>query len=589
MKTLTLTCLLLALAHSVQANPNVPTPEVSRAEPEVFRGETATEAVTLRLPVLPPVAARGSSTRSAALTSNAVSLPALQADEIQLLQNTQGVKAYRVGVGRELPTNVSQAIDLNTWQWTTVSGGKVAHFSVTSSGAMRVRAQVQLGTFPAGAELRFYAPAKPDQVFGPYTDAHSLSWSPTVEGDTLGMEVFLPTGVTPQQVELALPQLSHLVVDPASSQLKNSIFKEDYASCQQDIACASPAWQETGKAVARYVFTDTNGLSYMCSGTVLADNDVYTQIPYFFTAAHCVNNQQAASTMDMFWLYANTTCGGTNNSFTQTIGGAQLLMSKTALDTTFVRLNKNPPAGVLMSGWTNTPLSKNQAVTGIHHGLGSPKKYAMGNFQWRIRIEALNDGGYSVMPDDNGDFSNVLWHTGITAPGSSGSGIWVEQGGKHYLNGSLLGGSSSCTSPDAPDEYSRFERTWPFISHWLGASGTPPSLRLRHATIPATVLVEGVIVARYLQGVRGAALVEGVTSHTLNLTTLETQLAAVQQVMDIDADGQQQADKDARLLMRYLLGLRNAALIQGINLSSSGRKTAGSITTYIESILNPVQ
>lgn len=587
MKTLPLTCLLLALAHTVQANPNPPASEVSRAEPEVFQGETATESVTLRLPIVSQVAARGASTRSATVAANAVSLPALQEAEIQLLQNAQGVKAYRVGVGRDLPASVGQAIDLNTWQWTTVSGGKVAHFSVTSSGAMRVRAQVQLGNFPAGAELRFYSATKPDQVFGPYAEANSLRWSPTVEGDTLGLEVFLPTGVTPQHVELTLPQLSHLVVDPANSQLKSSIFKEEYASCQQDIACTNPAWQETGKAVAHYVFTDTNGLSYMCSGTVLADNDVYTQVPYFFTAAHCVNNQQAASTMDMFWLYANTTCGGTNHSFTQTTGGAQLLMSKTALDTTFVRLNKNPPAGVLMSGWTNTPLTSNQAVTGIHHGLGSPKKYAMGNFQSHIRMETIN-GGYSVIPDTNGDFSSVQWHTGITAPGSSGSGIWLEQGGKHYLNGSLLGGSSDCVNPNAPDEYTRFERTWPFISNWLGVTGTPPSLRLRGINIPPTGLVEGVIVARYLQGLRGAALVEGVTKHTFNLATLETQLAAVQQVMDIDADGQQQADKDAILLIRYLLGLRNAALLQGVNLSSSDRKTASSITTYIESILKPI-
>ncbi len=178
-----------------------------------------------------------------------------------------------------------------------------------------------------------------------------------------------------------MPRLSHLVVDPASSELKSSIFKVDYSSCQQDIACASPAWQETAKSVARYVFTDTDGLSYLCSGTVLADKDVYTQVPYFFTAAHCISNQQAASSMDMFWLYANTTCGGSGSNPIQTTGGAQLLASKTALDTTLLRLNKNPPTGVTLSGWTTTPLATNQPVTGIHHAEGQPKKYAQGNFQ----------------------------------------------------------------------------------------------------------------------------------------------------------------------------------------------------------------
>jgi hypothetical protein len=581
MKNLTLATWLLLLCSAVSA----PTAYAAQAEPETFHGEAtlkAAPAVTLRLP-LTTAAQRAARAQSTA-TTHALSLPALSASEIQSLQQAGDGKAFRVGVGRDLPASVSKPIDLNTWQWVAVNGGKVAHFTLTSSGALRVRAQVQVGALPAGVELRFYAPSASATVFGPYAEANSQFWSPTLEGETVGLEVFLPTGVTPAQVELSMPQLSHLVLDPASSTLKSSIFKEEYASCQQDVACASPAWQETGKSVARYVFTDTNGLSYMCSGTVLADNDTFTQIPYFFTAAHCVNNAQAASTMDFFWLYANTTCGGTSNSFTQTTGGAQLLAAKPALDTTLVRLNKNPPTGVTLSGWTTTPLTSNQAVTGIHHALGQPKKYAQGNFQTHASM-ATSSGGYTITPNANGDFSQVVWHTGITAPGSSGSGIWIEKSGVHYLNGTLLGGSSSCTSTDAPDEYSRLESTWPFISQWLEATGTPPSLRLRGSTQPATALVEGVIIARYLQGVRGAALLDGVTTQVINTTALEAQLAAVQTVMDVDNDGKQDASKDAVLLMRYLLGLRNAPLIQGLDLSTSGRKTASDMATYLVAIL----
>ncbi|SEA91182.1 hypothetical protein SAMN05660964_02796 [Thiothrix caldifontis] len=587
MKIITLAGLLLLLMNNVQANGQQQAVNTLRAAPEVFQGGAHDPAMAaLRLPMHRTVAARSATTQAANVLT-AVTLPALDDADIQLLQNKPGMKAYRVGVGRDLPTSISQPIALDTWQWTGVGAGKVAHFHLTSSGALRVRAQLQRGKIPEGVELRFFSPTHPDKVFESKAEANSLTWSPTVAGDTLGLELFLPNGVEPQQVELAIPQLSHLVVDPASSQLKSSLFKADYTSCQQDIACASPAWQETGKAVARYVFTDTDGLSYLCSGTVLTDNDVYTQIPYFFTAAHCIDNQQAASSMDMFWLYANATCGGNDSSVTQTSGGAQLLVSKTTLDTSFLHLNNNPPSGVLMSGWTTESLTSNQAVTGIHHALGSPKKYAMGNFQGHARIET-GSGGYSVTPDANGDFSNIVWHTGITAPGSSGSGVWVEADGVHYLNGSLLGGSSDCATPDAPDEYSRFERTWPFISAWLGAEGVPPSLRLRHANTPPTGLVEGVIVARYLQGLRGTALVTGVTRHAFDLATLETALASVQQVMDIDNDGSKQADKDAVLLVRYLMGLRNAALIQGVDLSVSGRKTASSIETYLDFILNPV-
>ncbi len=583
MKHLTLAGLLLLLSNGVLANTNA-----VQAEPETFQENVAAStsaAVTLRLPVV-AVAARGTSTTRSVSLANTLMLPALDDREMQSLQQASGEKALRIGLGRALPTSISVPIDLATWQWTAVNDGKVAHFTLTSSGAMRVRAQVQLGKVPAGMELRFYSPADTSQVFDAAIEANSLFWSPTLEGETLGIEVFLPDGVETSAVELAIPQLSHLVLDPASSTLKSSLFKEEYASCQQDLACASPTVQATGKSVARYVFTDTDGLSYLCSGTVLADKDVYTQIPYFFTADHCINNQQAASSMDMFWLYANATCGGSDSSYVQTTGGAQLLVTKPNLDTTLLRLNKNPPSGVILSGWTTTPLTTNQAVTGIHHALGSPKKYALGNFQHYVRLDS-SSGGYSVTSDANGDFSQVVWHTGITAPGSSGSGVWVEQNGVYYLNGTLLGGSSECSAMSAPDEYSRFERTLPFVSTWLNAQGTPPSLRLRSSSKSATALVEGVMIARYLQGVRGTALLNGVTAQALNTTTLENQLAAVQQVMDVDNDGSTDASKDALLLMRYLLGLRNAPLVQGVNLSTSGRNTAATVTSYLESILKP--
>lgn len=577
----TVTCLLLLLSHAVHAGEST---QAERAQPETFQVAATPAPPALRL--LPTARAARATTATAATPATQVTLPALDASEIQSLQNANQDKAYRVGLGRDLPAAVSQPIALDNWSWQTVSGGKVAHFSLTSTGALRVRALIALGKAPAGVELRFYAPADTATVFGPYTQTDNPFWSPTVEGDTLGLELFLPDGVQPAAVELAIPRLSHLVVNPASSQMKSSILKEDYASCQLDVACASPAWQATGKAVARYVFTDTDGLSYICSGTLLADQDVYTQIPYFFTAAHCVNNQQAASSMDMFWLYANTSCGGSGANAVQTSGGAQLLTSKSALDTTFLRLNSTPPTGVTLSGWTATPLSSNQAVTGIHHALGYPKKYAQGNFQTHARIETAN-GGYSVVADPNGDFSQVVWHTGITAPGSSGSGVWVEQGGVHYLNGTLLGGSSECSNKSAPDEYSRFERSWPFINTWLAATGTPPSLRLLDSNKPATALLEGVIIARYLQGSRGTALLDGVTTRTVDTAKLETQLASVQQIMDIDNDGSKDASKDALLLMRYLLGLRGTPLIEGINLGNSGRNTASAIAAYLDTIINP--
>jgi hypothetical protein len=573
---------VLLLVNSLYANG-----QPVRAAPETFQGGAVAAgqaAPALRLP-LARFAQRSAGVSGAA--KNAFSLPALTDSEVQSLQNVPNEKAFRIGVGRCLPAALSQPMDLSTWDWVAVSGGQVAHFTLSSTGAVRLRAQVQLGQLPAGVELRFYSPTDASAVFGPYTEANSLFWSPTVEGDALGLELFLPTGVPLSSVAISIPQLSHLVVNPASSSLKSSVLKAaDYSSCQVDLACASPAWQATGKAVARYVFTETDGLSYMCSGTLLADKDTWTQIPYFFTAAHCINNAQSAANMDMFWLYENSTCGGNDAKPVQTAGGAQMLVTQPSLDTTFLKLNADPPAGTTLSGWTTTPLAGNQTVTGIHHALGYPKKFSQGLFDGHVRVD-VSSAGYTVTPDANGDFSQVVWSNGITAPGSSGSGVWIEDAGVHYLNGSLLGGASECSATTAPDDYSRFERIYPFIRSWLDMPGTAPSLRLFDASKPPSALVDGVVIARYLQGTAGTALTAGVTTQGVDMTALEAQLAKVKAVMDVDNDGKADAGKDGLLLVRYLLGLRDAPLVQGVDLSASGRNTPAAVASYLESILNP--
>lgn len=563
-------------------------PEVA---PETFQGASSTTpavSASLRLdPASKAAASRNATAGTMNTTSESYALPALDMSELQALQadnqSHAQQRAFKVGLGRALPSALSGKIDLSQWQWMNVTGGQVAHFSVSSSGAARVRAQVQLGAMPAGVELRFYAPSNTSLVFQPSISANSTFWSPTVTGDTLGLELFLPSGVTPNQVELSLLQLSHLVLDPADASLKSTtLATSDYSSCQVDLACASSAWQKTGKAVARYVFTDTDGYSYLCSGTLLADSDNSTQIPYFFTAAHCVNNSAAASSMDVFWLYENSTCGGNDAAAIQTVGGAQLLVTKPALDSTFLRLNLNPPIGVTLSGWTTTPLTAGQSVTGIHHALGYPKKYASGTFTARVAVSTAS-GNYSVTPNADGDFSQVVWNTGITAPGSSGSGAFVEKNGVHYLNGSLLGGSSECAATTAPDEYGRFERIYPYISAWLWT--TSPSFRLFGESATPTALVDGVVISRYLQGLRGTALTSGVTTQAVDQTVLENQLAQIQTIMDVDQDGATDASKDAQLLLRYLLGLRQSALVSGLDLTASGRNNAAAITTYLDAVV----
>ena len=572
---------LLSLTWVCQAAVFVP--------PEVFQPpitKAAAPKAQLRL-AISPATQRNAKSQSLGNSPNAYRLPNLSTDEQQRLQQNDAspYKAYRIGLGRALPTALKQVLDLSQWTWTPLVGGQAAHFTLSSTGATRLRAQLQLGKWPQGVELRVFSPSDSSLVQDIKATANSTIWTETIAGDSLGLELFVPDAVAMSDIELSILQLSHLVLDPSSASLKASSTTDPSLSCLVDIKCDTAEWQDTGQAVARYVFTEQDGNSFLCSGTLVADRDTNTQIPYFLTAAHCVNNDYAASNMEFYWMYQSTTCGGTDTTYSQTTGGASLHATDGNLDTTLVELKTFPPVGITLAGWTTTSLSSAQAVTGIHHPQGYPKKISQGQFMGRVKVTPTSNGGYMFTSDPNGAYSKVQWSSGVTAPGSSGSGIWVKQNGIAYLNGTLLGGSSSCTYPTSPDEYSRLELFYPAIKAWLDTPAIEPSFSVLNPEATANALVDGVIIERYLAGKRGTALTTGVLNDTLDTVALEKRLTAAQTILDIDADGSTDSLHDTVLLNRYLLGLRGNSLISNLNLAKSGRNTAASVETYLQNQL----
>ena len=522
-----------------------------------------------------------------------VTLSVPPATALKALQNQSGSRrAFQIGFQRSIPDLPPVA----EWTWTVTNQGQAGHFTITSLDAQRIRTLLLLEQpLPDGVEIRVYAPNLAEEVYGPYGNAQFLTlpgqtlpalWTPTLSGDTLGIEVFVPAGVDPEAVKLRVPQLSHIAYNMQSGQLKStSLSGFKFASCDVSLACAPVEWQQTGQSVARYIFTDQTGSSYLCSGTLLADQDSSSQIPYFLTAAHCVYDETTSSSMEMYWFDQESSCGADDARPTHTTGGADLLVTRTDLDSSLLRLRTPPPAGVLMSGWALDDLSVGQAVHAIHHGLGNPKQYSQGSFLTHASLTP-NSAGYLVVSDPTGDFNQVGWSQGITAPGSSGSGLWIKVDGQHYLKGTLVGGSSSCSAPDSPDEYSRLERFHPYASVWLDKTSAPLSSVL-DSSQPASALMDGILVARYMSGVRGSNLLTGVvSSQSIDLTVLENHLELAQYQLDVDGDGLREAQVDGLLLARYLIGLRNNALIEGINLNGSPRNTASSLTAYLISVLN---
>jgi hypothetical protein len=216
------------------------------------------------------------------------------------------------------------------------------------------------------------------------------------------------------------------------------------------------------------VFTDA-GSSFTCTGTALNDADSSTFRPYFLSANHCISTQSVADTLNTFWNFESQSCNSDiqSSEVVQLTQGAQMLTTDFDTDTSLFILREQLPAGGWFAGWDVS--FEPAAVFGIHHPSGDLKKLSFGDvISYSSRFQ--NDSLDSSNPDAN--FLRTQWSAGTTEGGSSGSAIFNQSS---QVVGTLLGGAASCSAPDAPDWYGRFDRAylsngWGF---YLNSDGSP--------------------------------------------------------------------------------------------------------------------
>jgi hypothetical protein len=99
-------------------------------------------------------------------------------------------------------------------------------------------------------------------------------------------------------------------------------------------------------------------------------------------------------------------------------------------------------------------------------------------------------------------------------------------------------------------------------------------------------LTDALLILRYLFGVRDGALVGGAVDlgdcARCEADAIEAYIELLRAVLDVDQNGQANALTDALLLLRYLFGLRDGALVAGaVDLDDCGRCDAAAIEPYI--------
>lgn len=394
----------------------------------------------------------------------------------------------QVGIAREVSATSDGAAMARALKWRHDPTRTTAAVSFTSAGAAGLRLGLVVRKLPAdavvrgyvqGADTAFEIPARAildaiqrNRNAGDLSQAAQTYWTPVVDSDEVTLEIVLPPGSAADAVDVSVPRLSHLHVKTTDL---NQPQIGQAGTCEVDVNCVAEA-DNTSRATARMLFTQ-GGFSYVCTGTLLNDSSS-SGTPYFLSANHCISDQTAASSLVTYWFYRSTSCnsGILNGGFRVLHSGAALLYATSTTDTSFMKLNDAPPAGVVFAGWSVDAPSLGADVVGLHHPEGDLQKISQGSVSAFATCSAVDasDSFTCVSPYDASTattFLNANWRSGSTEAGSSGSGLFAAGSGNRYLIGQLYGGSASCAVPNGTSWYGRFDKAYfGGLSRWLSPS-----------------------------------------------------------------------------------------------------------------------
>lgn len=394
-------------------------------------------------------------------------------------------KGYRqIGVARSVAATATRTALMAQLQWqATGSGTQRAAISFAAPGAHGVRVGVQVHSLPPGTTLRFYAQGgdavwetSDDEVLqtvqrnldaGDPADSARIYWSPDFGGPETTLELELPARARLDQLDVAVPVLSHYFVSPAQAAAPTLAKAGAAPSCRVDVSCR-PELRSESRAVARMLFV-RRGNTILCTGTLLNDSS-NSATPYFLSAHHCISTQSEASSVTTDWFFHSTACNSSELTpdTRRLAGGAVLLVSDAATDTAFMRLNAAAPQGSVFAGSYFGSMAGGDAVVGIHQPDGYLQNASLGSVAGFSNC-AGDPCTFSTAQD--GRYLTVGWSQGVTEAGSSGSGLFHAIGSRRYLVGQLYGGSSSCLDPAGQDQYGRFDLAFhAVLKNWLKPS-----------------------------------------------------------------------------------------------------------------------
>ena len=155
--------------------------------------------------------------------SLSIVLPRVSEAERMALEPTEPSRGgqLQIGFGRAIPAeyrgDLSARLKWFSSNETSVENGPVAAaLTVTSPEATALRVGLR-ATLAAGATIRFSSPSDPEQKFRPFTredfgSSADAVWSPVTEGDTVRVDISLPSPAVLPMFSLLLDRVSHIAM-----------------------------------------------------------------------------------------------------------------------------------------------------------------------------------------------------------------------------------------------------------------------------------------------------------------------------------------------------------------------------------------
>lgn len=435
-KRISLSVLLLVIAPSLFAQ---------RVEPLFVRDAVGEK----NYPRAPQIARQSSVDPLVTLGSSAVLVP----EEIAAIRawNAARKEPMKNGFTRRISDVVAVRISPRMYKTAgaTRSGGGALvatdRGTIVWSGAVQVESAHMLRlhltgvSIPSGSTFWVYGTSgEPIAFDSDLVDPTGGLYTPIVEGPVAYLEFETPAASAVDAAFTLSDVVEIIRPDVASSAQKFNVQPADSPSCLIDATCVTSTTLDVidqyRKAVAHLEYMD-GGNSYVCTGGLL-NNSANDSIPYMLTANHCFSTQAAASSLQAFFDYKTSTCGGAFPGIASMprSSGAQLLASSATSDFTFVKLS-SVPSGRYFLGWD----SRTSAITNgtVLHRISHP-------FPDSFAQPAAQAYSYRMVDTSAGQCTtrerpNFIYSTGGqggTYGGSSGSPVILSGG---YVVGQLFG------------------------------------------------------------------------------------------------------------------------------------------------------